>query len=125
MDNKSAQSFINYFAIKYMADILPPDVLEMIEESNKGLGGSQEKADKDLLTQIQSWEQKIAIIYHWDEVIAGSNHSEKTDNLGILKQALLENKKVEIIYEGSKKESQFSLYGLVKRNQQYFIIGSY
>lgn len=125
MDNKSAQSFINYFAIKYMADILPPNVLKVIEESNKKLELSQEEADKGLLTQIQSWEQKIAIIYHWDEVIADSNHSVKTTNFGILKRALLENKKIEIVYEGSEKRSQFSLYGLVKRDQQYFIIGSY
>jgi len=115
MDKDLSTAFINYFANKYLTDILPAEVIDTLKPTSDEL-----QKHKKIIT---NWENKISVLHHWDSVLI----KPENDNFATssLKKALFENKQVSLSYEGKENHFLFNPYGMVIRDQQSFIVGSY
>lgn len=117
MTPELANALIYHFAQKYLADILPNDVFTTIATTS---------ISDNTKNKVDDWDNKVSMLHHWEQVIANDPKKEdNTINLSILKQALFNNQKVWLGYEGRDKKFQFNIFGLVMRDQQFFIVGSY
>jgi len=115
MNEDLSNAFINHFAIKYLSSLLPKEVLSAL---------NARQADK-IPEAISVWEDKIALVHHWENVITPSEQADIDKHIETFKQALFESKKICLSYGVSEKKLQFNPFGLVIRDQQYFIVGSY
>ncbi len=116
MTPDQANALIQHLAQKYLADLIPSVALE-------ALGTQSTPIDTKFIDQ---WDRKVAFLHHWEQVL---NHEQKNSEqqayLDIIKQALWDQRKVWMKYEGKEKKFQFNCFGLVQRDQQFFVIGSF
>ncbi len=114
MNNQNeTQEFIYYFARKYLNNVLPNTILEELNSPTDATHYPQ---------KVLEWEQKIAVLHQWDNVLEKQN--EYIEEINVIKEGLFTNKKLWVGYSGKEKRFLFNPFGLVIRNQQYFLIGS-
>jgi diguanylate cyclase (GGDEF)-like protein len=117
MTPELANALICHFAKKYLADILPNDIFATVDSS---------PLDDNAINIIDDWDGKVSMLNHWEQAAtADPKKQEHINSLNMLKQALLDNRKVWLSYEERGKKFKFNLFGLVMRDQQFFIVGSY
>lgn len=120
MNQEIAEEFIRYFAVKYFAHVFPQEVLEQFKLGNK------KTIAPDLEILLRQWEKKISIQSHWEGVIEDYQTDRELELLGTFKQALFQQKQIDIEYEEEgKKKDIFNPFGLVVRNENFSFVGSF
>ncbi|MDP3877465.1 MAG: WYL domain-containing protein [Methylobacter sp.] len=114
MNKETAEALVLHFAQKYLSEIFPPDTFTQLDATK----ASAHQA-------VQAWDKKITMPSHWDGVIENQSKHIVTKTVDVFKQALFEQKKLCLHYEGKDKPFSFNPFGLVTRDQQYFLVGSY
>ncbi len=114
MTPAQANTLIHHFAQKYLADLLPDIVFDT------GI-----IADYDTAL-IDDWEHKVALLNHREQMPSiDRRKSEQQRYLGTIKRALWNHQQVWLSYEGRENRFPFNCFGLVQRDQQFFLVGSF
>jgi len=114
MNKETAEALVLHFAQKYLSDMLPPDTFTQLDTAN----ATAHQA-------VQAWDKKITLSSHWGGIIENKSKHAVAKTVDVFKQALFEQKKLCLHYEGKDKPFSFNPFGLVARDQQYFLVGSY
>lgn len=114
----SAEALLYHFANRYLRQLLPSEYLAELQ--NRFTAAEQQVNDNP---EAFAWSQRVLWLSHWDGVL--SSHVELENAASILSTALLKNQQVTIRYEGKDEPFQFNVYGLVKRDENILVLGSY
>jgi diguanylate cyclase (GGDEF)-like protein len=118
MNLSPAEALLFHLANRYLRQLMPAEYLDELQgrfnEAERQVNAHPETAE---------WSQRVLWLSHWDGVL--SNHPQPDATVAMLSTALLHNKQVSIHYQGKYTPFNFNLFGLVKRDQNLLVVGSY
>jgi len=119
MNKKEANALLISLASKYLSTLIPKEVYGQ-------LGNSIDEATKivDNTPILKSWSNKTYIVEHWDGVISESRIEESDTIFNSVKSALFNNKQINIQYKNNSSVI-FNIFGLISRDKQIYLAGSY
>jgi len=117
MDKYQSDAFIYFFAKKYLSEILPVEVFETSSDS------TIESAETQLM--IDEWDKKVSKLSHWHGVIDTQAQQHQLSVINTYKQGLFNCYKLWIEYQGKTERFMLNPFGLINRDNQFFVIGSY
>lgn len=115
MNTRDAELFVLYFAKHYLAHVMPPEVMQAIELP----------LPDTLYPLVMDWTKKHSFQTHWDGILSSSDADRLAKILADYNQALADNVKLWLGYEGKSKRFQFNPFGLVVRDRNAYAVGSY
>ena len=118
MNTNPAEALLYHLANRYLRQLMPSEYLAELQD--RFAAAEQEVKNHP---ETLAWSQRVLWLSHWDGVL--SSHPQPDAIVATLSSALLNNKKVTLRYQGNDKPFQFNVFGLVKRDQNLLVVGSY
>jgi len=119
MNKNEANALLISLASKYLSTLIPKEVYEQfgdyIAEANKLVDES---------SVLKNWSDKTHIVEHWDGVISEVRMDIDNSFLDTLKSALFNNQQIDLQYKNNPS-GIFNIFGLITRDKQIYLIGSY
>jgi diguanylate cyclase (GGDEF)-like protein len=121
MNQETAEAFVIHYAQKYFSHFFPKEVLEALKTKQKTSENNQ-LIDNDVLF---GWENKISIQSHWRGVIEDYDSGNERAIAETVKQALFKNTCLTIKHQEKQQALSFNPFGLVARNDKFYIVGCF
>jgi diguanylate cyclase (GGDEF)-like protein len=114
----SAEIQLYHLANRYLRQLLPAETLTALKDRFTQ-AEQQMNSDPGAL----AWSQRILWMSHWEGVL--SSQIELDTAAALLSTAILKNLQVIIHYQDKEKPFRFNVFGLIKRDANLLVIGSY
>ena len=122
MNKETAEAFIIHFARKYFSHMFPQKVMDaLLTEENSS--SANQTIESNIFLE---WEEKVSVQTYWKGVINNFRSAQEKKIVHIFKEALFSNKQLKITHLHKHKLVQiFNPFGLVLRDDKFFLVGSY
>ena len=122
MNKETAEAFIVHFARKHFSHLFPQKVLDVLQTEKSDVS-AKEFIEPNF---FHEWDKKISIQTYWKGVINDFKSAREHTILTIFKEALFNNKQLELSCLNKQQEKQLlNPFGLVIRDDKFFLAGSY
>ena len=118
MNHSPAEALLYHLVNRYLRQLMPAEYLNELQD--RFAAAEQEVKNHP---ETLAWSQRVLWLSHWEGVL--SSNPQPDAIVATLSTALLNNKKVTLRYQGNDKAFQFNLFGLIKRDQNLLVVGSY
>jgi len=119
MNNKQANALLTAIASDYLKKLLPQEVTDELADSIAEAGQIVENEP-----ELKNWYDKFVILEHWDGLISEAKIEQVDTILDKVKSALFNGKQISLDYNNSPA-GKFNIFGLISRDKQIYLSGSY